>query len=179
MSFEEMPIAAASIGQVHQATLANAGDVVVKVQYPGIEDSIEADLGYLRTLLVVSSFLPKGLFLENSLRVLSRELHEECDYEQEAQACQRFGKLLKGDKYLRVPAVYSELSTKRVLVMERMQGVALPKILPQLSQSTRNHVWRELSKAFEPWLNFHTDWRTDLAALLDGALPVSLHADRP
>lgn len=137
--FDERPIAAASIGQVHRAVLQSGEEVAVKIQFPGISKSIDADLGYLRTLLSLSAFLPKGLFLENSLRVLSREMHDECDYRKEAEACQRFGELLKDDPHLRVPKVFPGVCTQRVLTLEMMKGTSLAKSR-SLSQKLRDHV---------------------------------------
>ena len=83
LKFEEKPFSAASIGQVHRATTLAGADVVVKVQYPGVAESISSDLGYLRSLLTASSFLPKGLFLDNTIKVATSELNWECDYVRE------------------------------------------------------------------------------------------------
>ena len=84
-SFDERPFAAASIGQVHSAVLADpfpsqphlAGKrVAVKVQFPGVADSIVSDLANIKWLLTASALLPRGLFLENSVRQLQQELQE-------------------------------------------------------------------------------------------------------
>lgn len=83
--FNEKPFSAASIGQVHRAITLDGKDVVVKVQYPGVAESISSDLGYLRSLLTASSFLPKGLFLDNTIRVAEKELGWECDYIREGE----------------------------------------------------------------------------------------------
>jgi aarF domain-containing kinase len=80
-SFDEKPFAAASIGQVHMAVLHGGGEVAVKIQYPGVADSIESDLDNLMTTLRVGNLLPKGLFLENFSTVARKELKLECDYE--------------------------------------------------------------------------------------------------
>ena len=75
-SFDRIPFAAASIGQVHKATLAASASptgreekVAVKVQFPNIVNSIESDLSYIRWLLTASKLLPKGLFLDKSVQV--------------------------------------------------------------------------------------------------------------
>jgi aarF domain-containing kinase len=69
-SFEANPFAAASIGQVHAARLAKDGtEVAVKIQFPGVNESIESDLNNLRLLLTASALLPRGLYLENTLKV--------------------------------------------------------------------------------------------------------------
>ena len=80
--FNEVPIAAASIGQVHRAVLNNPERTVValKIQYPGVADSIESDLNNLKTLITMANVLPRGLFLENIIKVAGRELSEECKH---------------------------------------------------------------------------------------------------
>ena len=129
-SFDRIPFAAASIGQVHKAVLsANASPtgkpepVAVKIQFPNIADSIESDLGYVKMLLTAGSLLPKGLFLDKTIRVMKSELHDECDYEREASFLRKFGSLefLGGDERFKVPWVWDG-STKSVLVMEHVDG---------------------------------------------------------
>lgn len=90
-SFERTPFAAASIGQVHSAVLAASASptgreerVAVKIQFPGVRESIESDLGYIRMLLTASRVLPRGLFLDKSIKVrdslpVSRRTKEETD----------------------------------------------------------------------------------------------------
>lgn len=133
-------MAAASIGQVHRATLHDGTQVAVKIQFPGIAKSITADVGYIKSLLTVSSLLPRGLFLDKSIGVLSRELQEECDYTREASACRRFYSLLNGvDSPFTVPRVIDSLSTDRILTLEYMHGKPLSQ-MRQASQSLRDHV---------------------------------------
>ena len=74
--FDPIPFAAASLGQVHSATLAAATSptgqdeaIAVKVQFPNIAESVESDLSYIRVLLMASAVLPKGLFLDRTLKV--------------------------------------------------------------------------------------------------------------
>jgi aarF domain-containing kinase len=129
-SFDRIPFAAASIGQVHSAVLS-AGvsptgkpePVAVKIQFPNITDSIESDLGYVKMLLTAGSLLPKGLFLDKTIKVMKSELHDECDYEREAFFLRKFGSsdFLGGDQRFKVPWVWDG-STKSVLVMERVNG---------------------------------------------------------
>jgi predicted unusual protein kinase regulating ubiquinone biosynthesis (AarF/ABC1/UbiB family) len=76
-SFDRIPFAAASIGQVHTATLASTSNssekkVAVKVQFPNIVNSIESDLGYIKLLLSAGRLLPKGLFLDRTVQVGQR-----------------------------------------------------------------------------------------------------------
>ncbi|CDK25653.1 unnamed protein product [Kuraishia capsulata CBS 1993] len=126
-SFEDVPIAAASIGQVHGAITKDLEEVVVKVQYPGVADSIDSDLNNLLLLLTASKLLPPGLFLENSVDNARMELKWECDYIREAQSLDRFRELLKDDEVFVVPKVYHELSGEHVLTMQRLKGTEIVK----------------------------------------------------
>lgn len=137
VSFDDIPIAAASIGQVHEAvTKEKHCQVVVKVQYPGVVDSIDSDLNNIGMLLNASGLLPKGMFLENSINNARTELKWECDYLREAQNLVRFNELLKDDPVFQVPKVFHNLSGKDVLTMERMKGVEIVK--GDWDQETKN-----------------------------------------
>jgi aarF domain-containing kinase len=129
-AFEEKPMAAASIGQVHGAILrSNRQRVAVKVQYPGVAASISSDLNNLSLLLTASQLLPKGLYLDKTIANARTELAWECDYVREADAAKRFGKLLADDTdVFAVPKIYDEASGKQVLTMERMEGEAVTKL---------------------------------------------------
>ena len=153
-SFDERPFAAASIGQVHSAVLADpfplqphlAGKrVAVKVQFPGVADSIVSDLANIKWLLTASALLPRGLFLENSVRQLQQELQEECDYMREAEMGRQFRKHVDtmsrpfGRLRFEAPEVVDVLSTRRVLTTEFMRGRPLVQVA-QLDQTTRDMI---------------------------------------
>ncbi|KAH8105713.1 ABC1-domain-containing protein [Phellopilus nigrolimitatus] len=148
-SFDPVPFAAASLGQVHSAVLtANASPtrkdekVAVKIQFPDIAKSIESDLGYLKLLLNAGRILPKGLFLDKTLEVMKSELADECDYKREA-SCGRFFASEEGigsDGRFRVPWVWDG-STDRVLVMQHMGGVSVGgNVVDTLSQDSRDQI---------------------------------------
>jgi aarF domain-containing kinase len=129
-TFDEKPLAAASIGQVHRATLKSTGArVAVKVQYPGVADSIDSDLNNLAILLTASRLLPKGLFLDKTIANARTELAWECDYIREAECGRRFQELLadETDVFV-VPKIYPEASGKEVLTMEFMDGVGVTRV---------------------------------------------------
>lgn len=141
-TFEERPFAAASIGQVHKATLkSNGKDVAVKVQYPGVRNSIDSDLNNLSLLLTASQLLPRGLFLDKTIANARTELGWECDYEREAKACIRFRDELLVDEgeIFSVPKVFLEASGADVLTAEFMHGTAVTKI-KDLTQDERNWI---------------------------------------
>merc|ERR1719309_658213 len=81
--FEEKPFAAASIGQVHLARLKDGREVAMKIQYPGVAQSINSDVNNLMAVLSMSNALPEGLFAEHLIDVMKRELALECDYVRE------------------------------------------------------------------------------------------------
>jgi aarF domain-containing kinase len=78
LEFDYIPIAAASIGQVHRAKLLDGTDVAMKIQYPGVADSIESDLNNLKRLLSMTNMLPPGLFIDQIMTVAREELLVEC-----------------------------------------------------------------------------------------------------
>ncbi|CAK3839363.1 ABC1, mitochondrial [Lecanosticta acicola] len=145
-TFEEKPFAAASIGQVHKATLkSNGNEVAVKVQYPGVRNSIDSDLNNLSLLLTASQLLPRGLFLDKTIANARTELGWECDYEREAKACIRFKEELLVDEpdTFTVPTVYTEASGADVLTAEFMHGSAVTKI-KDLAQDERDWIGTQI-----------------------------------
>ena len=132
-SFDEEPMAAASIGQVHRAVMRDGRHVCMKVQYPGVARSIDSDIDNLMRLVRLTDLLPRGLYVEEAVRVAKAELRLECDYAWEAAAQARFRTLLAGDESFIVPAVVPELCTERVMTSEFAPGVAIDKTagLPQ------------------------------------------------
>uniref|UniRef100_A0A914I621 ABC1 atypical kinase-like domain-containing protein n=2 Tax=Globodera rostochiensis TaxID=31243 RepID=A0A914I621_GLORO len=120
--FDERPFAAASIGQVHKAITLDGVKVAVKVQYPGVAEGIDSDIDNLLSVLNIGGFFPKGMFLDNFATVSRRELKAECNYEREARAVAMFRRLLADDENFFVPGIFSQLSTKRVLTAEFVEG---------------------------------------------------------
>ncbi len=142
--FEERPIAAASIGQVHKLALADGTLCVMKVQYPGVARSIESDVSNLSALLNMTNLVPPGMFLEKALAVLSKELALECDYVNEAKNQRRMRHLVMQDDReagvnFYVPRVVDEMSTAQVLTSEFVEGVRLESLL-HLSQVARDRI---------------------------------------
>ncbi|XP_051534629.1 atypical kinase COQ8B, mitochondrial [Myxocyprinus asiaticus] len=138
-SFEEKPFAAASIGQVHHGVLLDGREIAMKIQYPGVAESIHSDINNLMSVLKMSVMLPDGLFADSSLEVLQRELAWECDYKREAECAKRFRNMLKGDPVFEVPEVFDELSCRRVISMELVNGVPLDRCV-DLDEETRNEI---------------------------------------
>ena len=146
-SFEDVPFAAASLGQVHRATLADGTRLAVKIQYPGIRDAIAADFAWFRALskpAQISGHLPRAAIDE-----LERQIVAETDYRREARNLKRFRSGLAALSFLTVPAVFPKLSSSRVLSMTLLQGHHLDQFLASRPpQSLRNLIGERLVELF-------------------------------
>lgn len=124
--FEETPFAAASIGQVHKATLPSGQKVVVKVQYPDVDENCDSDLKQVRMALKIAGVLNMSRDLQDQLfNEIRQSLHDELDYIKEAHNLQVFGAFHVGDKGLIIPKVISSHSSKRVLTLTEEMGETL------------------------------------------------------
>ncbi|XP_052593753.1 atypical kinase COQ8A, mitochondrial [Peromyscus californicus insignis] len=177
--FEERPFAAASIGQVHLARLKGGREVAMKIQYPGVAQSINSDVNNLMAVLNMSNMLPEGLFPEHLIDVLRRELALECDYQREAAYAKKFRELLKDHPFFFVPEIVDELCSPHVLTTELISGFPLDQA-EGLSQEVRNEICYNilvlcLRELFEfhvmqtdpNWSNFFYDPQQHKVALLD------------
>ncbi|BFZ07488.1 hypothetical protein BsWGS_10527 [Bradybaena similaris] len=177
--FNEKPFAAASIGQVHKARLVDGKEVAMKIQYPGVAESIDSDINNLMAVLNVWNILPEGLYMTSLIATAKRELAWEVDYIREAECSRRFRELLKDDQFLYVPEVVDILSGQCVLTTEFIEGVPVDQCLA-MDQETRNKiaaallklcltelfVWRFMQT--DPnWSNFFYNPATDKLILLD------------
>ncbi|XP_020114204.1 protein ABC transporter 1, mitochondrial isoform X1 [Ananas comosus] len=142
-SFDYEPLAAASIGQVHHAVMKDGLEVAMKIQYPGVADSIESDIENVKLLLNYTNLIPKGLFLDRAIKVAKEELSRECDYLLEARNQKRFRELLSDSEGFYVPLVIDEMSSRKVLTTELVSGIPIDKVA-LLDQETRNFVGRKL-----------------------------------
>ncbi len=150
-AFDARPIAAASIGQVHRARAPDGRNLAVKIQYPGIADSIDSDVDNASLLLKATGLLPRHIDVGPLLAEAKRQLHEEADYLREAACQQRYARLLAGDARFAVPATLPELSTRHILAMTFMPGVPIEQAVSgsqqerdQLAHSFMDLVLREL-----------------------------------
>jgi predicted unusual protein kinase regulating ubiquinone biosynthesis (AarF/ABC1/UbiB family) len=136
--FDASPIAAASIGQVHRAELADGRRLAIKVQFPGVRDSIDADVDNVATLLRVSRLLPPTLDLKPLLAEAKRQLAEEADYIREGAQLQAYGERLRGDTRFVVPGLVAPLTTANILTMDFVDGVPIETLAtaPQAQRDT-------------------------------------------
>jgi predicted unusual protein kinase regulating ubiquinone biosynthesis (AarF/ABC1/UbiB family) len=120
--FEPSPIAAASIGQVHRATTHDGRLLAIKVQYPGVAESIDADVDNVAALLRISGVLPQELDIRPLLDEAKRQLKQEADYLREGDQMVHFGALLASAPEFVVPTLEREFTTSRVLAMSFVEG---------------------------------------------------------
>lgn len=177
--FDPKPFAAASIGQVHYGVLLDGKEVAVKIQYPGVADSIDSDIDNLLGILKLWNVFPEGLFVDAAAAVAKRELQWETDYVREAAWAEKFRGILSCDEMLHVPLVISQLTTKRVFTSELISGVPVDQLSGE-DQDSRNQICFKLmelclKEVFEMhfmqtdpnWSNFFYDKERKKIHLLD------------
>ena len=119
------PLAAASIGQVHEAVLNDGRRVAVKVQYPGIRDSIDSDIDNVAGLLRMFKLLPAESDIDSLMDEAKIQLHLEADYLREAGALKQFRQKVAGDDRYATPEVLDDLTTHDVLTMSYLDGMPI------------------------------------------------------
>lgn len=122
-SFE--PIASASIGQVHRATLNSGEDLAIKVQYPGVRESIDSDIDNVLSLIKFSGALPKHLNIDPLIAEAKAQLKTEADYLQEATFLKQYKQNLAQHSDYVIPFVHDDLTTQNVLAMEYVEGESI------------------------------------------------------
>ncbi|MBB3086651.1 ABC1 kinase family protein [Geodermatophilus sabuli] len=137
-NFDDHPVAAASIGQVHRATWRDGTPVAVKVQYPGAAEALVADLGNLQMLTPVMKAAVPGLDARELFAELRERLSEEADYQREAQAQRDFADAYRGDPDICVPNVLRV--QRQVLVSEWVGGTALSRVITEGTQDDRDRA---------------------------------------
>jgi len=151
---EENSIGAASIGQVHRATIKATGEqICLKIQYPGVAAAVDTDLNAVKSLIKILKIVPLTEEFENWFHEIHEMMYREVDYLHEAEKTRLFGERLENDPRYIVPKVYSEFSTRRVLATSFEPGANIDsKETLGLSQDRRNKLckaaldlcWREV-----------------------------------
>lgn len=141
--FSLAPFAAASIGQVHKATTSDGQLLAVKIQYPGIKQSINSDIDNVAALLNMSGLLPRHLDLQPLLDDAKKQLHDEADYQLEANHLRQFRALLENDQQFVLPDIHDTLTTTNILAMDFVEGQPIEKLQDE-SQDVRNDVTQRL-----------------------------------
>ena len=152
LEFEPAPVAAASIGQVHRATLPNGRRVAVKVQRPGAPRQIEADLGLLYQAARLVRERIRALDFVDSRQLVdefARQIRKELDYRLEARNAQNFHRNFAGSPHVRVPRVYWQYTRARVLTLEWIDGIQLADLdLVVMTLEERREVAYRLTEAW-------------------------------
>ncbi len=154
--FSFAPIASASIGQVHKAITPEGRMMAVKVQYPGVRDSIDSDVDNVATLIRMSGLIPKDVPIGPLLDEAKAQLHLEADYLHEASMLRRYRKAVgESDEFI-IPDVISAFSSSDVLAMDFIESQPLDVILT-LSQAQRDSLMSALMRLFfRELFEFHT-----------------------
>ncbi|HLL68030.1 MAG TPA: AarF/ABC1/UbiB kinase family protein [Micromonosporaceae bacterium] len=134
--FTDVPVAAASIGQVHRARWADGRDVAVKIQYPGVGKALLSDLNQLSRLASLFRVVQPGLDVKPLISELRERITEELDYELEASAQQTFAEAYADDPDIYVPAVIA--SAPRVLITEWLDGTPLATVIASGTEAERD-----------------------------------------
>ncbi len=143
----QIPLAAASIGQVHTATLDNKL-VVIKVQYPGVAESIPSDLRLLKMLLKNLSFIQgKSTDLDPFFKEVEEVLTRETDYVLETQMLGRYRQVFENSVYV-IPEVYPEYSTKKIITMQRIEGKSFNEWFEKSLLGERQNLAHELMSLY-------------------------------
>lgn len=175
-TIDREPFASASIGQVHRAQLKDGRQVVMKVQYPGVDRSVKQDVKQLRFMLGPMLAVLLGSNARLLFDELEQVLGEELDYEQELRNLQQAHSILKDDEWREVPHPVEELCTKRILTMQYVEGMSFSEALSETTdQSLRDHWAQLLAKSFAEGLFIHRFLHADpnaanFAYMHDGSL---------
>jgi predicted unusual protein kinase regulating ubiquinone biosynthesis (AarF/ABC1/UbiB family) len=136
-TWDPEPIASASIGQVHRATLPDGTEVVTKVQYPGVAEAIEADLANVEAFAPLAKIISPNLKVRPLMEEMRERLVDELDYQREAQYQQAFFERYDGHPFIRVPAVHPDYCRPRVLTSTFVKGRSFEAMLAESDADER------------------------------------------
>ncbi|MGZ3612179.1 MAG: ABC1 kinase family protein [Ktedonobacteraceae bacterium] len=174
--FEYEPLAAASIGQAHTATMLNSTDVVVKIRRPGAVDQVEEDLSIIQNLASIANRrwdVAELYDLPGLVYEFSQSLRAELDYMSEARNAESFAKNFANDPSVHIPPVFLEATTSSIITLERVQGIKINNITeldrtgisrPELAKQVTHII---LHMVFEDGL-FHADLHPGNLFVIEG-----------
>ncbi len=158
--FDREPIAAASIGQVYRAVLADGRRVAVKVQYPGVAAAVRADMQNLGMILRLAKRIAPGMDPKAIGEEIRDRIEDELDYELEAQNQRSLARIFRGHPFIVVPDVITSLSREKVMVSEYVQGIGFEK-LKALPQEQRDRIGEILFRFYFGCLYRHRQFSGD------------------
>jgi predicted unusual protein kinase regulating ubiquinone biosynthesis (AarF/ABC1/UbiB family) len=150
-AFEHQPAAAASLGQVHRARALNGAPLACKLQYPDMQSAVEADLRQLELLFAIHRRMEPAIETSEIAKEIGARIREELDYRREARHVALYGLMLKDAGLIRVPKVWPELSTGRLLTLDWLEGKRL-LACKEADLATRNRLATALFTAW--WFPF-------------------------
>ena len=159
-SFDQQPIAAASIGQVYRASLHDGREVAVKVQYPGVAGAVRADMQNLEMIMRLLKRMTPALDVKAIAEEVKERIVEELDYELEAQNQRSLARIFAGHPFIFVPEVVSSLSRERVLVSEFVSGVGFEELKAR-PQAERDRIGEIVFRFFLGCLYRHRQFSGD------------------
>jgi predicted unusual protein kinase regulating ubiquinone biosynthesis (AarF/ABC1/UbiB family) len=128
IDFNYEPIAAASIGQVHRVFTEDGRDLALKIQYPGVAKSIGSDVDNMAMLMRLVNLLPVEMDIDGIVQEVKRQLGQEADYIVEAEYLRSYRELVQDEPRFVVPIVHGDMTTKRILAMDYVEGVPLESL---------------------------------------------------
>ncbi|MDA1350051.1 MAG: AarF/UbiB family protein [Proteobacteria bacterium] len=143
LSFDREASFAASLGQVHKATMPNKENVACKLQYPDMASAVEADLGQLKIIFKIYSSYNKSIQIKEIYKEIEARLKEELDYRLEYKHLKVFNFIHQKNEYIKIPKVYEKISTNRLLVMQYLEGKKLIEY-KNAPQKLRNDLAKKL-----------------------------------
>lgn len=147
IQFPLKPIAAASIGQVHKVISDDLKRLAIKIQYPGIKQSIDSDVDNVAALIKMTGLLPKKLNLTPLLSEAKKQLHEEADYRLEGRRMGQYSQVIKGDEAFVMPVLETDFCSDLILAMSFMDGSPIEELV-DASQTLRDQVVTDLMRLF-------------------------------
>ncbi|MGH2757376.1 MAG: ABC1 kinase family protein, partial [Actinomycetota bacterium] len=160
-TFDDNAIAAASIGQVHRATLHSGEEVAVKVQYPGVDDAVRADLRNVSAMTKISVAIAPNIDPKEIANEVRDRVLEELDYRREASNQATFADLFEGHPFMVVPKVYPDYCHARVITQEFIQGKPFPEAFDWDDQQKKDDLgeilWRFFFGSMNRFLLFSAD----------------------
>lgn len=179
IQFPLQPIAAASIGQVHKVITQDLKRLAIKIQYPGIKQSINSDVDNVATLIKMTGLLPKSLDINPLLTEAKKQLHDEADYALEGQYLAQYAAVIENDDAFIMPVLDTEFSGSNILAMSFVDGTPIEQLVAA-PQETRDYVMSQLMRLFfkelfefqlvqtDPnFANYQYDQETQKIVLLD------------
>src|SRR5580693_2680927 len=158
--FDKEPVAAASIGQVYRARLHDGREVAVKVQYPGVAAAVRSDMQNLGLILRLAKRIAPGLDPQSIGREISERIHDELDYELEAQNQRTLARIFRGHPFIVVPDVVTSLSREKVMVAEFVHGIGFEE-LKAYPQEERDRIGEILFRFYFGCLYRHHQFSGD------------------